>query len=209
MLKYFAATILLLSIAFTAFGQTNDSVIVKKSGQAVLYGATSDIEQFQSEDTTHSPRLAALYSAVLPGAGQFYNKKYWKIPIIYALGAFAAYQIKSNHQAYMLFRNVNFTLGDADPTNDAEVEIYKTVISEEGIVRRVEAYKRDRDYWIILSGVFYALNIVDAVVDAHLREFSLNENLSMRVEPSVKQDLFQNMQAGVMLNFRIKGKKTN
>lgn len=208
-MKYVAATFLLLFVILDCFSQKQDTLVNRKTTIAVAANESFDIEQIQSEDTAHSPRLAALYSAVLPGAGQFYNEKYWKIPLIYALGVFAAYQIKSNHQNYLLFSNINFNLKDGNPANDGDVSDYVNVINEIGITRRVDAFKRDRDYWIILSGLFYVLNIVDATVDAHLREFNLNDNLSMRIEPSVQQSPYQNMHAGLMLNFRIKGRNTN
>jgi hypothetical protein len=84
---------------------------------AVAANESFDIEQIQSEDTAHSPRLAALfYSAVLPGAGQFYNEKYWKIPLIYA--QVLPLSNKSNHQNYLLFSNINFNLKMAIHTND-------------------------------------------------------------------------------------------
>ena len=193
-----------------SFAQERDTLKVNNTNNVVVYSEADNIENINTVDSTHSPRLAALYSAIFPGAGQFYNEKYWKIPIVYALGAFAAYQIKSNHQNYMLFRNVYFNLLDGDPTNNDEFQAFLDKgFTDTSINRRLEAYKRDRDYWIILAGVFYVLNIVDATVDAHLREFNLNDNLSMRIEPSIQQNPYTNMQAGVMLNFRIKGKNTN
>jgi hypothetical protein len=109
----------------------------------------------------------------------------------------------------MTFRNVLFNIRDGNPNNNDDFDIYtQRGFTEDAVNRRVDAYKRDRDYWIILAGVFYVLNIVDATVDAHLREFNINENLSMRVESSFQSNPYQNMQAGLMLNFRVKGKNT-
>ncbi len=196
-------------MASIALAQRNDTLAIDKTNGGVLFAKTADIESFNVEDTLHSPRLATLYSAIIPGLGQFYNEKYWKIPIVYALGAFAAYQIKSNHQNYLLFRNVLFNIRDGNPNNNEDiVRFTQRNFTAESVNRRVDAFKRDRDYWIILSGVFYVLNIVDATVDAHLREFNINESLSMKIEPSLQSTPFQNMQAGVMFNFRIKGKNT-
>ena len=174
-----------------------------------MYGAAVDVDQIQSADTSHSPRMAALYSAILPGAGQFYNKKYWKIPLIYGLGAFAAYQIKSNHQNFLIFLNVYTNLRDGNPENNDAIKAYEDRLSETIILRRLQRFRRDRDYWIILSGLFYALNIVDATVDAHLREFDINQNLSMKLEPSIQSNPYTNFQAGLSLSFTIKGKNTN
>ncbi|SMG32498.1 hypothetical protein SAMN05661096_02037 [Marivirga sericea] len=183
------------SIAIGQKIQPTDSTFLK------LGDGSEDIETFQMKDSTHSPRLAALYSAIVPGMGQFYNQKYWKIPIVYALGALAASQIKSNHQNYVLFRNVYFNIRNG---NDEQIEDYLQLFNEEAAERRLESYERDRDYWIILAGLFYVLNIVDATVDAHLREFNINEDLSLNIKPSIQRSPYSNMHAGLSLNFRLK-----
>lgn len=191
----------LLSLPIVSMGQEiqpTDSTFLR------LGNGSDDIETFQSQDTTHSPRLAALYSAIVPGMGQFYNEKYWKIPIVYALGVLAASQIKSNHQNYLLFRNVSFILEDLNPENDREVQDYTNILTVENIQRRYDRYKRDRDYWIILAGLFYVLNIVDATVDAHLREFNINQDLSLNIQPSIQRSPYSNMHAGLSFNFRLK-----
>jgi len=205
---------LLFTLFFIGFScvinaQQQDTVALDYvENDALIIKSNSNIETFKVKDSTHSPRLAALYSAVIPGLGQFYNEKYWKIPIVYALGAFTASQIKNNHQKYLLFRNVLFNLEDGNPENDNEIAEYADRFGST-IDRQVDRFKRDRDYWIILSGVFYVLNIVDATVDAHLREFNINENLSMKIKPAVISTPYSNMQAAVMFNFNIKGKNTN
>jgi hypothetical protein len=191
----------LLSLPLVSMGQEiqpTDSTFLK------LGVGSDDIETFQTQDTTHSPRLAAMYSAIVPGLGQFYNEKYWKIPIVYALGVLAASQIKSNHQNYLLFRNVSFILEDSNPDNNIEVQDYTNLLTAENIQRRYARYKRDRDYWIILAGLFYVLNIVDATVDAHLREFNINQDLSLNIQPSFQRSPYNNMHAGLSLNFRLK-----
>lgn len=193
--------IFIFSFCLTSNGQeaeASDSTYLK------LGNGNKEIESIQTTDSTHSPRLAALYSAIVPGMGQFYNEKYWKIPLVYALGIVAASQIKSNHQNYLLYRNVSFILIDSDPSNDGQVEDYTNLISEDGIERRYLRFKRDRDYWIILAGLFYVLNIVDATVDAHLREFNINEDLSLDVRPTIQRSPYRNMQAGLTLNFKLK-----
>jgi hypothetical protein len=200
-MRIFLPLFILLTFSLTSYGQEiqpTDSTFLR------LGGGSDEIETFQSQDTAHSPRLAALYSAVVPGMGQFYNEKYWKIPIVYALGVVAASQIKKNHQNYLLFRNVSFTIEDLNPNNDIEVQDYTNILAPESIERRYERFKRDRDYWIILSGLFYVLQIVDATVDAHLREFNINQDLSLNIQPSIQRSPYSNMHAGLSLNFRLK-----
>ncbi|ADR23720.1 hypothetical protein MATR_24240 [Marivirga tractuosa] len=187
------------SIAKSQEVQPTDSTFLR------LGADTEEIESFQTQDTTHSPRLAALYSAIVPGMGQFYNEKYWKIPVVYALGALAAYQIKSNHQNYLLFRNVFINLADEYDANNSEIQDFINLgYDEDRADRLLQRFERDRDYWIILAGLFYVLNIVDATVDAHLREFNINQDLSLNIQPSIQSSPYSNMHAGLSLNFRLK-----
>jgi len=194
--------ILLTLIPLISLGQEiqpTDSTYLK------LGDGNENMESFQSQYTTHSPRLAAMYSAIIPGMGQFYNEKYWKIPIVYALGALAAYQIKSNHQNYLLFRNINFNIVDGDDTNNSEIQDFIDLgYDKDRTERLIQRFKRDRDYWIILAGLFYVLNIVDATVDAHLREFNINEDLSLNIQPNLQRSSYSNMHAGLSFNFRLK-----
>lgn len=201
-MRIFLTFIILFTFSLDSKGQEiqpTDSTFIK------LGSDTDEIESFQTQDTTHSPRLAALYSAIIPGMGQFYNEKYWKIPIVYALGVIAASQIKSNHQNYLLFRNVNFNIVDGDDTNNDEIQDFIDLgFDEDRTERLIQRFERDRDYWIILSGLFYVLQIVDATVDAHLREFNINQDLSLNIKPSIQSSPYSNMHAGLSLNFRIK-----
>ncbi len=201
-MRIFLTLIILFSFSLVSNGQEiqqTDSTFLK------LGNGNEAMETIQMQDTTHSPRLAALYSAIVPGMGQFYNEKYWKIPIVYALGVLAASQIKINHQNYLLFRNVNFNLIDGNDSNDSEIQDFKDLgFDADRSQRYIDRYKRDRDYWIILAGLFYVLNIVDATVDAHLREFNINQDLSLNIKPSIQSSPFSNMHAGLSLNFRLK-----
>jgi len=201
-MRIFLTFIILITFSLASKGQeiqATDSTFLR------LGSEPEEIESFQSQDTTHSPRLATMYSAIIPGLGQFYNEKYWKIPIVYALGVIAASQIKTNHQNYLLFRNINFNLIDGDDSNNDEITDFTNLgFDEDRTERLIERYKRDRDYWIILSGLFYVLQIVDATVDAHLREFNINQDLSLKIKPSIQSSPYNNMQAGLSLNFRLK-----
>ncbi len=202
-MRYIPLLILCFSLfSLQLYGQETDSTIILNKSETVIT-SEEDIETFESLDEGHSPRLAAMYSAAIPGLGQFYNEKYWKIPLIYTLGALAAYQIKSNHQNYMLFRNVYLLKVDLNPDNDVEMGGFRD-FTDERLQRSVDRYKRDRDYWIILTGLFYVLNIVDATVDAHLREFNINPDLSLKIEPTIQSSPYNNMHAGLSFSFKLK-----
>jgi hypothetical protein len=132
----------------------------------------------------HSPKKAALMSAVLPGLGQAYNKKYWKIPIVYGgLGALG-YFITFNASQYNVYRNAYLAKIDDDPNT---IDIYPNA-SEEGILAVINQYRRTRDMLIAGAVLVYALNIIDASVDAHLFEFDVSNDLSLKIEPIIAPD---------------------
>lgn len=140
--------------------------------------------QNSSNDTIrpHDPRKAALYSAILPGLGQGYNQKYWKIGVVYgALGGLGGFFYVSNsnmnrYQDALLLRL------DGDP-NTVDTEF--PLLSDGAVRGRRDFYRRNRDISILGLVAVYALQIIDANVDAHLREFKLNKDLSLRWGPAI------------------------
>lgn len=126
----------------------------------------------------HAPRSATLRSAILPGLGQAYNRKYWKIPIVYAgLGA-SAYFIVRNTQQYNDFQNALIARNDPDQ-NDA----YQGIYTEQQLSTLKSTYRRWRDLSYISFIAVYVLQVVDANVDAHLYDFDVSDDLSLRIEP--------------------------
>ncbi|MCF8368017.1 MAG: hypothetical protein K9G76_03185 [Bacteroidales bacterium] len=149
------------------------------------------IQNKSRTDTTlslaHSPHKASLYSMVLPGLGQAYNKKYWKIPVVYAGFGVFYYLIKFNDKEYKAWRaayyhNLNNIDGTEPPINEYE-EKYGD--DPEFLKANKDFYRRNRDLNYILTGLWYMLNVVDATVDAHLYTWEVDENLSIRVEPQI------------------------
>jgi len=109
-------------------------------------------------------------SAILPGLGQVYNRKFWKVPVIYAgLGGFY-YMFSINNDQYNFYRR-NLIGENTTPYDKGQLQTQK------------EDYKKDRDFAALGMAVFYVLNIVDANVDAHLKTFDVSDDLSMRIEP--------------------------
>ncbi|HEX5001291.1 MAG TPA: DUF5683 domain-containing protein [Bacteroidia bacterium] len=131
----------------------------------------------------HSPKKASIYSAVLPGLGQAYNKKYWKIPLIYAGFAGMGYFIVTNNDKYKTYRTAYLNRVDDDPnTTDPYTEIY----SDQDLITLKDYYRRNRDLAIICSGLWYVINILDASVDAHLFYFDVGDNLSLQLTPGLQ-----------------------
>lgn len=126
----------------------------------------------------HSPKKAALYSAILPGLGQGYNKKYWKIPIVYAGLGTTVYFIFWNADLYNEYKTA-FDLRRAGGTDK-----YAGIYTDENLIFLQNSYRNQRDLSIILTAVIYGLNIIDANIDAHLFDFDVSDDLSMRIEPT-------------------------
>lgn len=134
-------------------------------------------------DTTHSVRKATVLSAILPGAGQVYNRKAWKVPIIYAGFAGLGYLFRQNQKNYTAFEDALLARYDNDPTTtDPYIDIY----TEDNLRTLSDFYRRNRDLSFIGITLLYVLNIVDAHVDAHLFRFSTDDNLSVVCTPDLK-----------------------
>lgn len=128
----------------------------------------------------HSPHRASVYSAVLPGLGQAYNEKYWKIPVIYAALGTSAYFMVTN-RTEMRRRQVALTaMLDDDSSTMPEPALARFSTSVLKAERNL--YRTNRDYSIIAFAAFYMLNIIDAAVDAHFYKFNIDKPLAARKE---------------------------
>jgi hypothetical protein len=148
----------------------------------------------------HSPKKAALLSAALPGAGQVYNKKYWKLPVIYVGFAGLAYSFQFNQSRYVKYRNALKVRLDDDP---ATVDPYVDAYSDEDLTTLYQYYHRYRDLTVIGAAALYLLNIVDAAVDAHLFTFNVSDDLSINLHPTLINTAGTNQYTGG-LGFNIK-----
>ena len=129
----------------------------------------------------HSPTRAAVYSAVLPGLGQGYNKKYWKIPIVWAGFGVITYFIVKNTGEYKKYKEA-FTYvasGDSGYIDNDYVDKY----DEQQLLDGKNFYRRNMELSYIIGGLWYLLNIIDASVDAHFFDYDISEDLSIRVDP--------------------------
>jgi len=179
-----------LFIGYSLFSQTPDSLQVKEERSIVIKDTISQKEEYEPL----APSKAAFYSAVVPGLGQAYNKKYWKIPIIYAGIGTGIYFYKQNTKDYNRFR-------DAYKRRLAGFEDDEFQgISTDRLIDAQKTASRNRDVSIILSIAFYVLNIIDANVDAHLRQYNISDDLSLL--PNVNMDSLDK-QANYGLSFTI------
>lgn len=146
-----------------------------------------------------NPTRAGLYSAVFPGLGQFYNKKYWKIPIVWgAVGAGVGIAIWNDNQ-YKKYREYYVAKLNGTPNEFVDSHPWLDKIA---LGNAQDRSKRQRDYAIAITGLIYILNIVDAVVDAHLYESRHDPDLTFK--PSVIQDQYgiESPKTGFALSYR-------
>lgn len=148
-----------------------------------------------------NPKRALWLALVLPGAGQIYNRKYWKIPIVYGGFVGCIYAMQWNNQMYRDYSQAYLDIMDDDPNtqsynqflhlgnkiDDTNIERYKKLFKS-----RKDRYRRWRDMsFFVLVGV-YALSVIDAYVDASLSEFDISKNLSLSVEPTIMNNYNDN-----------------
>lgn len=158
----------------------------------------------------HLPRKATIYSAVLPGLGQIYNKKWWKVPFIY--GGFAAlgYYINDNHQSYKVNVKAYLDLDDGDPLTNSYQVFYEVPIDEANppsgwettFKSRITYYSRQRDLYIIGAVAFYLINILDANVNAHFIDFDVSEDLTFKFEALPSDPMTKTPLPGVTLVYK-------
>jgi hypothetical protein len=194
-MKNILAAVFSLLVITTLHAQ--DSVVVERD---TLIVEKKDTLLTKSYANRYNPRKALLYAAILPGMGQIYNKKYWKLPLVYGGFVSIGYGINFYNNLYReykheLFINLEMGLGENDVRDN-------TPTTTRGYRVAVDRAKRERDFMIILMGGMYILQMIDAHVDAHLKEFDLNPNLQVSLEPLIEQNSLIGRQTGVALIIR-------
>jgi hypothetical protein len=190
------------SIIFLLFSSLSLAQDDKKTGEVdtgLMVVQDSIIKTKRRPLDVLAPSKAAFYSAILPGLGQAYNKKYWKVPLVYAAIGIPTYLFITNDRELDLYRDeykkrlAGYQQGrDSDP--------YPSV-SKDGLIRAQQQLRRNKELALLLAIGMYALNIVDANVDAHLLQFNVDEDLSLR--PHFKYDEMENTtNLGLTLNFK-------
>ena len=136
-----------------------------------------------------APSKAAFYSAVLPGMGQLYNKRYWKLPIVWGALGVGIYAYTFNNGEYNRFRDAfkrrraGFIDDEFYDINNSGIDPGNPDISDEALQDAQERFQRDRDLALAITIGLYILNIVDANVDAHLKQFNVDDDLALDVKP--------------------------
>ena len=180
---------LLILFSATTWAQ-NEEVIPQKKDTLIVEASS----KAQKTIDPLTPSRAAFYSAILPGLGQAYNKKYWKIPIIYAALGTGVYFYIDNTNEYKRYRDV-FKRRLAGFTDDEFQGI-----SDEALIRAQKSLSKNREISLLVTVGIYALNIIDANVDAHLLQYNVDENLALQPHFKINEwDMTTNL--GLTLNF--------
>ncbi|HUQ66808.1 MAG TPA: DUF5683 domain-containing protein [Flavitalea sp.] len=170
---------------FSDTTQLNDTGVVKtKSGK----------DSVVVKKKVHSPRRATMRSLIIPGWGQIYNKKYWKVPLVYGAIGVPAYLFTYNRKWYSktkyalsIVANNRYTgsaAADSLAKIDPALKFLVDAKQEGSLVNYRNQFRRDMDYSILFTVLMWGLNIVDATVDGHLIGFDVGDELSMKIRPT-------------------------
>lgn len=200
--KYLLATAFVCVVFFaeaqtdTTLTQPRDTAQVIEVERGTVTGDVKSVEAPSEESVYyHSPKKATIMSAILPGLGQAYNKKYWKIPILYGGFAAAGYYLNDNLKNIDKYKKVYIAATDNDPNT-----VNTTPYNPKQLDQLIDTYKQWRDLSYIAFVVIYALNIIDANVDAHLFYFDVSEDISLNWAPYLSPHRHQ----GVGLSLTLK-----
>ncbi|MBL7832689.1 MAG: hypothetical protein JNK18_01980 [Cyclobacteriaceae bacterium] len=183
---------LIIGFSMTAYGQ--DSLRSELDSDTVFL--KSDTATIASYASRYDPRKALLFAAILPGLGQVYNKKYWKLPLVYGGFAGFGYGVSFYQSGYKEFKGALFDLLES---GESTIKVRNQDWNEQSLRTVVNRYRRERDFFIILSAGMYLLQMIDAHVDAHLKEFDLNPNLQVKIQPTMNNDMLTGRTTGISL----------
>lgn len=168
---------------------SSDSLVPTKADLETEEIVVKGKKEKSKEINPLAPSKAAFYSAILPGLGQIYNKRYWKVPIVYAAIGTGVYAYIYNDDLYDRFRTAfkrrraGFTDDEFYDLNGSGIIPGSPDFSDEALQDAQERYQRDRDLALFITLGLYALNIIDANVDSHLKQFNVDDDLSMDIQP--------------------------
>ncbi|MEJ7691454.1 DUF5683 domain-containing protein [Daejeonella sp.] len=185
-----------------AYSQNSDTIPKKKRAkqEVALNGVVKDSARLAIEAM---PGIAARRSAMLPGLGQIYNKRWWKVPLVYGgfVGIGLVYEF--NQRQYKIFlTEAQYRQEDPSKANPA----WKGVYTDEGIIGVKDDYRRTRDLSILAGVAFYAIQIIDAYIDAKFFRFDVSNDLSIQVDPLIQPAQIYNAAspAATTIGFKVK-----
>ncbi len=181
-----------LLFTLTAPAQDQEKLIAVDSTKTITEEVDSTADgKAVKKIRVYNPKVAAIRSAILPGLGQIYNKKYWKLPIVYgALGVSGAvflYNLKNYKDTRFAYKaKYNASLPTATAADTAQLAFIKPPLEKyslETLRYYRDSFRRDIDYSVVVFLILWGLNVVDAAVDAHLKAFDVSPDLSLQIKP--------------------------
>ncbi len=192
-MKVFFSILLLCLLHSSSFGQDNS--IATDSTQLITV-------------KRHIPKIATQRSAILPGWGQAYNKQYWKIPLVYGVLAIPAATYQYNADLYSKAKfayEARFKEANGDKSDVSKIDPTLKNLGLASLQSYRNIFRKDRDYSIMWFILGWGLNVLDATVSGHLKEFDINNDLSLKIQPSYQP---QFRQAGLSLQLHFKNNST-
>jgi hypothetical protein len=176
-----------LAVTLPCYGQETLKIQPAKDSVSPVKTQISG-NRYDSLLKVHSPRKAAIRSAILPGWGQIYNKKYWKLPIVYgALGTAGGvffYNLGNYKDTRFAYRvRYNMRVFGTDSSLFTQIRKNLQPLGEESLRFYRNQFRRDIDYSALIFILLWGLNVIDATVDAHLKNFDVSPDLSLQVKP--------------------------
>ena len=189
--KYLFSLVFLISSFTIAVGQEQDSLQVETT-----FKSTDNDFKLDLYDPL-APARSAFYSAILPGLGQAYNGSYWKIPLVYAGIGTSFYLVLQNDKQYQRYRGA-YKRRLAGFTDDE----FQDILSKDGLVNAQKQFRQNKEFAILATVGFYLLNILDANVEAHLRQFDVSKDLTLK--PNFEPNYISgHVDYGLTLNFKL------
>ena len=199
-----------------AFTYRNDSITLITTDTVIQGSNIRSITPFDSGDSitvgikskkklfVPSPDKAMWYGLIFPGLGQIYNRRYWKLPIVYGGFVGLAYGISWHDRYYRQYRQYYRDITDTNPNTKSYEELYNkygsSAVTESQIKDYMDNLRRYRDLYIIGTVAFYAITVLDAFVDASLANFDISPDLSMRLSATMLPDCDKSVKPAMRLN---------
>jgi hypothetical protein len=179
-----------------AFSQNLDSISSRKGKNKPKAEVTANepVKDSVRIAVEARPRIAIKKSAILPGLGQVYNKRWWKVPLVYGGFVGVGLVFEFNQRQYKVFlKEAQFRELNPGKTQNPLYAPY----SREGIISVKDSYRRNRDLSILAGVAFYAIQLIDAYVDAKFFRFDVSDSLSLKIEPLIQNETISNASASV------------
>ncbi len=208
--RFFSAALLLVGLNLFASPAARAQVVTEGSDSVrvatkPVADSTRRTERLLGLPVTR-PQKAALLALALPGAGQIYNHRYWKLPLVYGgLGAvgYGLFHYQSRYREYVDGKN-QLLDNPGMPISELPGQNVSQETSAANIQRGIVFYRRNRDTFIAYTALVYGITVLDALVDAHLRDFDIGDDLSLRLDPALLPGRGAMPGAGLALSLHLK-----